>query len=137
MANCEKVGVFFVRGNEMLEARLLADSELPKAGDSVRLKDRSLHVRINEHCTRPCCAHEPMRDFRVTSVRVLHSGKTEDAFDQVLANRQWQESTCTAHEWCRLFDSYSLAAYLGLEDFDLPGRAAIVDVESSGLRCKE
>lgn len=143
--NCEKVGVFFALGNTMLEAKLLDMSELPAAGSLVELKERSLHVRSMERCTRPCCATEPTRMFRVVSTKTFGSDERKalqlcqegradevppEALQQVVEDRVWEESVCRNHEWCSLFDTYTLDGYLGLSDFEEPHFAVIVDVES-------
>lgn len=133
MYNNDMVGVFFARGTSIMEARMMPAAEIPEPNAIIELKERSLHVRTNEHCTRPCCATEPVKSFQVVSKRLFQSREqsgSSSALDQVIGDRQWDELNCDKHhEWCSLFDSYSLISYLGLRSLAEPTLAAIVEVE--------
>jgi hypothetical protein len=144
MSNCEKAGVFFARGTDLIDARLMDPSEIPAPGSTIELKERSLHVRSTERCTRPCCKVEPTRLFKVLSSRTFASDERKaqeliqqgrgsevppSALMQVVDDRQWDEAACSNHEWCNLFDSYTLSGYLGVDPMEEPHSAVIVEVE--------
>jgi hypothetical protein len=56
-----------------------------------------------------------------------------DALAKVLRARAWQEKSCRHHELCRLFDTYTLAGYLGgkIEEAHPVDRAVLIDVEAA------
>jgi hypothetical protein len=137
----DEVAVFYAIGADMMEARLLQRAELPSVGAVIELKERSIHTRTSEHCTRPCCAVEPTRKFKVVNQTFYFNDKFDRTgatvpkaehepcpLQEVVDARPWVESLCLRHDWCRLFDVYTLLSYLRIESKQ-PAVAAIIDVE--------
>jgi len=126
------VALLFAAGDRLFECRLADASAVPNLGDEVVLNERDLHTRSHEHCTRPCCAQERTASFRVKSANEKGSGW--DGLNAAIEDREWEEERCTRGEWCRLFDSYSLAGYLGIGPDNwgsMPARVILVEVEPS------
>lgn len=128
------VALLFAAGDRLFECRLAQANALPQTGDEVVLPELDLHTRSHEHCTRSCCVEAMKRTapFRVKSTSEKGSGW--DGLNAAIEDREWEEERCTREEWCRLFDSYSLAGYLGIEpeSWDkMPSRVILVEVERS------
>ncbi len=128
------VALLFAAGDCLFECRLAETNAVPRTGDEVVLPELDLHTRSHEHCTRPCCVEAMKRttSFRVKSASEKGSGW--DGLNAAIEDREWEEERCTREEWCRLFDSYSLAGYLGIgpESWDtMPSRVILVEVERS------
>ncbi len=122
--------LLFAEGNRLIECRMVGSrSELPSAGDRLELFERDTHTRATERCTRPCCAVEPKTSYGVVSLTTKGAGW--DGLTTATADREWVESQCTMHDWCNLFDSYSLAGYLRLDFVDdpMPEEVIIVEVQ--------
>lgn len=131
-ASQAKIALLFAAGDRLFECRLAEANAAPNLGDTVELHERDLHARSHEHCTRPCCVEEMNRKatFRVTSANEKGSGW--DGLNAAIEDREWEEERCTRNEWCRLFDSYSLAGYLGIgpDTWDsMPERVILIEVE--------
>lgn len=125
-----RVPVFYALGNAFIEARLECRDAVPELGAVVTLKERSLHTRAHEHCTRPCCAEEPTRQYRVVALSAFAG---DNALQEVANYRAWEETLCNEHEWCSLFDGYTLEGYLagagsGPDDPDRAASAIVVDI---------
>lgn len=125
---CHKVAAFFARGGQLIDARVIESSQLPASGSLVTLHARDLHTRSTERCTRPCCATEPTAAFKVETVQAFSGGF--EGLSEVVESRQWDEASCRHHEWCSLFDSYSLLGYLGIapDEGEMPGTIVVVEV---------
>lgn len=125
------VALLFAKGDRLFECRLAPTDAIPQLGETVTLPERDLHKRSHEHCTRPCCAVEPTAQYRVQSANEKGSGW--DGLNAAIEDREWEEGNCTRNEWCRLFDSYSLAGYLHLDpsnwDECMPERVILIEVE--------
>lgn len=121
-------GIFYTVGNAMLLGR--KESDLPEVGTVLSLPARSYHER--EHCPeRPCRSGEAQKQYRVVAVKSF-TAERGDTFDQVLEDRPWEQSVCTAHRNCDdFFDWYALASYLGTHNSS-PAVSVIVDVEAVG-----
>lgn len=130
------VALLFAAGDRLFECRLVEANAVPNLGDEVMLHEHDLHTRSHEHCTRACCVEAMNRtaSFRVKSADEKGSGW--DGLNAAVADREWEEERCTREEWCRLFDSYSLAGYLGIEpeSWDsMPERVILIEVEQSAF----
>lgn len=130
------VALLFAAGDRLFECRLVEANAVPNLGDEVMLHEHDLHTRSHEHCTRACCVEAMNRtaSFRVKSADEKGSGW--DGLNAAVEDRDWEEERCTREEWCRLFDSYSLAGYLGIgpENWDsMPERVILIEVEQSAL----
>lgn len=123
------IALFFALGNQLHDCRMVDSDSVPAVGSTIELKERNLHTRSSEHCTRPCCAKEPTAQFRVLALSGFAGGW--QGLSQVAEAREWEESACRRHEWCSLFDSYTLAGYLGLEldSESAPHAVVVVEVE--------
>lgn len=124
-----RIALLFVEGERLIDCRL-AD-HLPEIGSAIELFERDTHVRSTERCSRPCCAHEPVAPYVVDGL--ADKGAGWDGLNAAIADRDWEEGKCTRHEWCNLFDSYSLAGYLRLEPpfEDMPERVVLIEVKRS------
>ncbi|MGD9681038.1 MAG: hypothetical protein AB7W16_07640 [Candidatus Obscuribacterales bacterium] len=112
-SSAKTIALLFAKGDSLMECRLLAASEtMPCKGDRIELPVRDTHQRSTERCTRECCAVEPTATYVVRDSSRTGSGW--DGLNAAIENRDWAEGRCRHHEWCNLFDSYSLASYLGL-----------------------
>jgi hypothetical protein len=126
------IALLFARGDRLFECRLAAADALPKLEDEVELHELDLHTRSHEHCTRPCCAEVLNRKARFAVKSACDMGAGWDGLNAAIEDRDWEEERCTRNEWCRLFDSYSLAGYLGIgpDTWDaMPKRVVLVEVE--------
>lgn len=129
------VALLFAAGDRLFECRLADANAVPNPGDEVVLNERDLHTRCHEHCSRPCCAQERTATFGVKSASEKGSGW--DGLNAAIEDRDWEEGRCTRNEWCRLFDSYSLAGYLGLDPSNwdrMPERVILVEVEMTSAK---
>src|SRR5271156_1141247 len=100
-ATIKTIPVFYALGKSLIEARVESPESLPAPGATITLKERSLHTRGSENCTRPCCAVEATRQYTVKAVMTV---KAQDALSRIVTARAWDEKTCRRHEWCSLFD---------------------------------
>lgn len=126
------VALLFAAGDRLFECQL-ADA-LPAIGDEIELHERDLHTRSHEHCTQPCCVEALNRKARFTVKSANEKGSGWDGLNAAIDDRDWEEGRCTKNEWCRLFDSYSLAGYLGIgpDNWDsMPARVVLIEVEQS------
>lgn len=122
--------LLFAEGMRLIECRMVQSrEELPSVGNRLELFERDTHTRLTERCTRPCCAVEPKASFSVVSLTMKGAGW--DGLTNAVVDREWVESQCTLHDWCNLFDSYSLAGYLRLDFVDdpMPEEVIIVEVQ--------
>jgi len=126
MSDQNLIALLFAEGERLIDCRLVC--ELPPVGSAIELFERDTHVRSTEHCTRPCCAVEPKAQYVVDSLAPKGAGW--DGLNAAVDDRDWEEGKCTLHQWCDLFDSYSLAGYLRLEPpfEDLPQEVVLVNV---------
>lgn len=130
------VAVLFAQGDRLFECRLAAADALPKLADVLELHEFDLHTRSHEHCTRPCCAEVLNRKARFAVRSASDKGAGWDGLNAAIEDRNWEEERCTRNEWCRLFDSYSLAGYLGIgpDTWDtMPERVVLVEIEPVGV----
>lgn len=118
-------GVFYTVGNAMLLGR--RENEMPTIGTVLSLPAKSYHER--EHCPNPPCRDGLIEsNYRIVAVKTF-TAERGDTFDQVLEDRPWEQSVCTAHRNCDdFFDWYALASYLGTHNSS-PAVAYLVDVE--------
>lgn len=130
------VALLFAAGDRLFDCRIAQADAIPQVGAAVELNERDLHTRSHEHCTRPCCAQERTAKFIVRSASEKGSGW--DGLNAAIDDRDWEEGRCTQNEWCRLFDSYSLAGYLRLDasnqDETMPERVILIEVEMTSVK---
>lgn len=120
--------LLFAEGIRLIECRMVESrDELPAVESRIELFERDTHTRATERCTRPCCAVEPKTSYSVVSLTAKGAGW--DGLTNAAADREWFESQCTLHDWCNLFDSYSLAGYLRLDCVDDPMPEEVIIVE--------
>lgn len=121
--------ILFAEGGRLIECQIVASDAVPSPGAVVELFERDTHARSTEHCTRPCCQHEARVSHTVVAVKSTGAGW--DGLNAAIGDRQWDEEKCTRHEWCNLFDSYSLASYLSLEPpfEEMPDEVLLVEVK--------
>lgn len=122
-----RIALLFAEGERLIDCRIV--DELPVAGQEIELYERDTHTRSTEHCTRPCCAVEPKAQYHIVSLTAIE-GEGWDGLNRAIDNREWVEGQCRRHEWCSLFDSYSVAGYLRLEPpfEEMPVTTVIVEV---------
>jgi len=129
------IALLFAKGDRLFECRIAQADAIPQIGDQVELNERDLHTRSHEHCTRPCCAQERTALFTVQ--KASEKGSGWDGLNAAIDDRDWEEGRCARNEWCRLFDSYSLAGYLRLDasnqDEIMPGRVILIEVEPTSV----
>lgn len=131
------VALLFAAGDRLFDCRIAQADAIPQTGDQVELHERDLHTRSHEHCTRPCCVQEMNRTARFTVQSATEKGSGWDGLNAAIEDREWEEGNCTRNEWCRLFDSYSLAGYLGLDPSNwdrMPERVILIEVEMTSVQ---
>lgn len=122
------IALLFAEGGRLIECRKVAPEAVPSPGASLELFERDTHARSTEHCTRACCREEAKVSHTVVALKATGAGW--DGLSAAIDDRHWDEAKCTRHEWCNLFDSYTLASYLRLEPpFDeMPDEVILVEV---------
>ncbi len=131
------VALLFAQGDRLFECRLAEANAVPNLGDAVELHERDLHTRSHEHCTRPCCVEAMTRTAQFSIKSASEKGSGWVGLNAAIEDREWEEERCTRGEWCRLFDSYSLAGYLGLDPSNwdsMPGRVILIEVEQTSVK---
>lgn len=127
-ASKPNVALLFAVGPRLIECHMACAKDIPFVGKELELLERDLHTRSTETCTRVCCRTEPTALYRVTAVK--ETGASWDGLNAAIEDRAWEEGECKRHEWCNLFDSYTLASYLRLEPpFEgMPERVIVVEM---------
>lgn len=125
------VAILFAEGGRLIECQMVAPDAVPSQGTVLDLFERDTHARSTEHCTRACCQHEPKVSHTVVGIKATGAGW--DGLNAAIEVREWDEEKCTRHEWCNLFDSYTLASYLRLEPpfEEMPDEVLLVEVRRS------
>lgn len=125
------IAILFAEGGRLIECQKVAPEAVPAQGAVVELFERDTHARSTEHCTRACCQHEAKVPHTVVGITATGAGW--DGLNAAIGDREWDEEKCTRHEWCNLFDSYTLASYLQLEPpfEEMPDEVLLVEVRRS------
>lgn len=121
--------IFFACGKDLIDCRMAAKKEIPQAGSSVELPRRNLHQRSTSARPPEGSPENGTATYRVVSTTAFGAGW--DGLNRVVDDRPWEEGECTDHDWCDLFDSYTLASYLKLDTSfqHMPDDAIIIEVE--------
>ena len=131
------IALLFAAGDRLFECRLADASAIPNLGEAIELHERDLHTRSHEHCTQPCCVEAMNRKARFTVKSASDKGSGWDGLNAAIEDRDWEEGRCTRNEWCRLFDSYSLAGYLGIDPSNwevMPEHVILIEVEQTSVK---